>query len=44
VLISGNQLEFKELFNTGMTVRAVLEPVWTLVEAEHAAGSHASAR
>jgi DNA-binding winged helix-turn-helix (wHTH) protein len=44
VLIAGNQLEFKEVFNTGMTVRAVLEPVWTLVEAEHAAGSHASAR
>jgi DNA-binding winged helix-turn-helix (wHTH) protein len=38
VLTAGNRLEFSEVFTaTGATMRVVLDPVWTLVEAERAA-------
>jgi hypothetical protein len=39
VLIAGGRLEFSEVFNTGATVRVMLDPVWTLAQAERAAGS-----
>jgi len=29
-----NRVEFKQVFSTGVTVRVVLDPVWTLIEAE----------
>lgn len=44
VMTAGNQLEFSQVFNTGATVRVVLNPVWTLVEAERKAATRMSAR
>ena len=39
-----NRLEFSEVFSTGVTVRVVLDPVWTLVEAERKAATRTTAR
>lgn len=37
VMTADNRLEFNEAFDTGAIVRVILEPVWTLVEAERKA-------
>ena len=42
-MTEGNRLEFNEVFSTGVKARVVLNPVWTLVEAEKA-GTQMSAR
>jgi hypothetical protein len=34
VLAIGNKLEYSEVFTSGATVRVVLDPVWTLAQAE----------
>jgi DNA-binding winged helix-turn-helix (wHTH) protein len=37
VMTADRRLEFKEVFDTGVIVRAALDPVWVLVEAEQKA-------
>jgi DNA-binding winged helix-turn-helix (wHTH) protein len=37
VMTRGNQLEFNEVFGTGVKAHVVLDPLWTLIEAETAA-------
>jgi DNA-binding winged helix-turn-helix (wHTH) protein len=44
VMTAENRLEFSEVFSTGVTVRVVLDPVWTLVEAERTAATRTTAR
>ena len=45
VLTAGNRLEFSEMFTaTGATMRVVLDPIWTLVEAERAAEAQSRTR